>query len=85
MAPDPWVIYPEPPLCLWASEPGPAGGDEDSILPHFPRTGALSRPPPRAWHGSEPGHYLRGVAHRPQPQPLETSLKYRSPGPSQPY
>lgn len=41
MAPDPWVIYPEPPLCLWASEPGPAGGDEHSVLPHFPRTGAL--------------------------------------------
>ena len=41
MAPDPWVIYPEPPLYLWASEPGPAGGDEDSILLHFPSTRAL--------------------------------------------
>ena len=42
MASDLWVTHHELALYLWASEPGPAGGDEDFVLLHFPCTRSLS-------------------------------------------
>ena len=42
MTSDPRVSHHKLALCLWASEPGPAGGDEDFVHLHVPCTRSLS-------------------------------------------